>query len=199
MSPSSSAPQLSLFDKAARPAEELPPGLSFQPDVLTPAEEANALAHLAQLPLQPFQFHGWQGNRRTLSFGWGYDYGSERKVKAPDIPDFLLPLRARAAAFADLDPRGLEMAHVIHYPVGAGIGWHRDKAAFGQVVGLSLLSPCTIRLRKKTGEGKWQRYSFPTEPRAGYLFSGRARSEWEHSVAPLEVERYSVTFRTLAR
>lgn len=175
-----------------------PPGLAFRADVLTVAEEAAALARLAALPYEPFRFHGWQGNRRTISFGWRYDYGAERKEKAPDLPDFLLPLRARAAAFAGLDPRALEMAHIIHYPVGAGIGWHRDKKVFGQVVGLSLLSPCTIRLRRQTGVGKWARFSFLAEPRAAYLFSGPARAEWEHSIAPLEVERYSVTFRTLA-
>jgi len=31
------------------------------------------------------------------------------------------------------------------YRPGAGIGWHRDKAQFDEVVGVSLLAPCCQR------------------------------------------------------
>jgi alkylated DNA repair dioxygenase AlkB len=47
-----------------------------------------------------------------------------------------------------------EHALVIEYGSGAGIGWHRDKAVFGEVVGISLLSPCVFRMRRKEGERK---------------------------------------------
>jgi len=38
---------------------------------------------------------------------------------------------------------------VIEYGPGAGIGWHRDKAVFGDVIGVSLFSPCVIHFRQK--------------------------------------------------
>jgi len=36
---------------------------------------------------------------------------------------------------------------VTEYSPGAGIGWHKDRPEFEQVVGVSLLSPCLFRLR----------------------------------------------------
>jgi alkylated DNA repair dioxygenase AlkB len=35
-------------------------------------------------------------------------------------------------------------------------------------------------------------------PRSAYLLSGPARNIWEHSIAPLDEHRYSITLRTLA-
>jgi alkylated DNA repair dioxygenase AlkB len=86
---------------------------------------------------------------------------------------------------------------VTEYGPGAGIGWHRDKSVFGETVGVSLLSPCVLRLRRKAGEKKWERANVQVEPRSAYLLSGAARSEWEHSIPPVEALRYSVTFRSL--
>lgn len=84
---------------------------------------------------------------------------------------------------------------VTEYGPGAGIGWHRDKAVFGEVVGVSLLSPCALRLRRKVGERKWERANVKAEPRSVYLLSGPAHTEWEHSIRPVDSVRYSVTFR----
>ena len=86
---------------------------------------------------------------------------------------------------------------VTEYGPGAGIGWHRDKAVFGETVGVSLLSPCVLRLRRKVGERKWERGNLTAEPRSAYLLSGPARSEWEHSIPPVDALRYSITFRNL--
>ena len=80
-----------------------------------------------------------------------------RLRKAQDIPDFLLSLRKAAAAFAGVEPEGLQHVLVTEYGPGAGIGWHRDKSVFGETVGVSLLSPCVLRLRGKVGERKWER------------------------------------------
>ena len=82
------------------------------------------------------------------------------------------------------------------YDVGAGIGWHRDKGEFGQIVGLSLLAPCTFRLRRTRG-ATWERASIIAEPRSAYLMSGPSRSEWEHSIPPVDALRYSITLRNL--
>jgi alkylated DNA repair dioxygenase AlkB len=87
---------------------------------------------------------------------------------------------------------------VTEYGPGAGIGWHRDKAVFDEVVGVSLATACTLRLRRKTG-ASWERRSTELLPRSVYLFSGEVRSDWEHSIPPVPQIRYSLTFRTLAR
>jgi alkylated DNA repair dioxygenase AlkB len=90
----------------------------------------------------------------------------------------------------------LEHALILDYPPGAAIGWHKDRPAFGDVIGISLLAPCTFRLRRKTGT-TWERLSLTAEARSAYLLRGAARNEWEHSIPPVDARRYSITFRTL--
>jgi len=191
--------QFDLFggpDPGPGPGPALPDGFKYAPDLLGPADEAALLAHVRELPFRDFEFHGYTGRRRVVSFGWHYDFAERRLRKADDIPAFLLALREPAAAFAGLAPAALQHVLVTEYAPGAGIGWHRDKAVFGEVVGISLLSPCTFRLRRAAGEG-WERVNVPAEPRSAYLLSGPSRTEWEHSVPPVGALRYSVTFRNL--
>ena len=107
---------------------------------------------------------------------------------------YILP--ARAADFAGLAPEDLPHALVTEYSPGTTIGWHRDKGVFNDVVGVSLLAPCTFRLRRKAGSG-WERYSLHVAPRSAYLLRGTARTEWEHSIPAVEALRYSITFRSL--
>lgn len=96
-----------------------------------------------------------------------------------------------------MGPEELQHVLVTEYSAGAGIGWHRDKAVFDEVVGVSLLAQCVLRLRRKAGERKWERANVTAEPRSAYLLSGPARSDWEHSIPPLDSLRYSITFRNL--
>ncbi len=116
--------------------------------------------------------------------------------EAAAIPPFLHRLQAQAAAFAGLRPEELPHVLVTEYGAGAAIGWHRDKGVFGEVIGISLLSPCVFRLRRRVGS-RWERYSLKAEPRSAYLLRGAARMEWEHSIPAVEALRYSITFRTL--
>jgi len=185
------------FAPGVDPAREFPQGFVYRPELIGPAEEAALLACVRPLPFREFEFHGYTGKRRVVSFGWQYDFSARHLRKADDIPDFLLALRRTAAAFAGLEPEALQHVLVTEYGVGAAIGWHRDKAVFGQVVGVSLLSPCVLRLRRKVGERKWERVNVNAEPRSAYLLTGPARSEWEHSIPPLDSPRYSITFRNL--
>ena len=178
-------------------APKLPEGFRYRPELIGPDDEAALLARVRGLPFREFEFHGYTGKRRTVSFGWHYDFTGRQLRKADEIPDFLLPLRRMAAAFADMEPEEFQHVLVIEYGAGAGIGWHRDKAVFGEVVGVSLLSPCVFRLRRKVGERKWERANLAVEPRSAYHLSGPARSVWEHSIPQAEELRYSVTFRTL--
>jgi hypothetical protein len=82
----------------------------------------------------------------------------------------------------------------VWHDIGAPIGWHKDKAVFGDVIGISLLSAAPFRLRRPVGE-KWERVTIVAEPRSVYLLRGPSRTEWEHSIPPVERLRYSVTFR----
>ena len=187
------ADQMSLF---GAPPGGLPEGLSYRPELIDAAEERALIARLQELPFEPFEFQGFLGKRRTVSFGWSYRFDGSGLAQAEPIPDWLLPLRSRAAAFAGLAPDSLEHALLIEYDVGAGLGWHRDRPVFGDVIGVSLLSPAPLRFRRRAGD-KWQRFTLQAAPRSAYALRGAARSEWEHSLAPVATLRYSATFRTL--
>jgi alkylated DNA repair dioxygenase AlkB len=173
-----------------------PEGFHYQAEVLPIDEEQVLVARVQKLPLKEFEFHGYVGKRRTFSYGWHYDFGEEKLQPADEIPEFLRKLRERAAIFAGLTPNDLPHALVTEYGPGAAIGWHRDKGVFDDVVGISLLSSCNFRLRRKTAAG-WERYSQIIEPRSAYLLRGAARTEWEHSIPGVESLRYSITFRSL--
>jgi alkylated DNA repair dioxygenase AlkB len=175
---------------------EFPPGFRYASEVIPAAVQQAALHELGAMPLKAFNFHGFEGKRRVISFGWRYDFTTERLMRGEPIPDVLLPLRSLAAQFAGLFEEHLQQALVTEYGPGAPIGWHRDKAVFGAIVGISLLSSCTFRLRRRVG-AKWERFSLTAEPGSAYLLSGPARQEWEHSIPPVEQTRYSITFREL--
>ena len=188
--------QHDLFGGPPSAAPDHPEGFRIQLDLIRPSEEAALLGHIRELAFRAFEFHGYTGNRRVVSFGWKYDFEKRKLEQADGIPDWLRPLRAAAAGFAGIEPERLQQALVSEYQAGAGIGWHRDKAVFGEVVGVSLLAPCTFRLRRKEGD-RWQRKNLIAEPRSAYLLSGVARTDWEHSIPPVETLRYSITFRNL--
>lgn len=172
-------------------------GFSYRPEVLDHAEEQTLLTHVRNLPFREFEFHGYTGKRRVVSFGWKYDFSGQKLRKAETIPDFLSPLRAKAAAFARLEPEAFEQILVTEYAPGAGIGWHRDKGVFGEVVGISLLASCILRFRRKVDQ-KWERFNVLAEPRSAYHLAGPARAEWQHSILRVDALRYSITFRTMS-
>src|SRR5437868_1856483 len=133
-----------------------PAGFAYQPDALSGAEERAWVKKLEALPFQPFEFHGYLGKRRIVSFGWRYDYAGRRLRDSPPIPSFLLELRAQAAGFGAIPAQSLQQILVTEYAPGAGIGWHRDKKMFQDIVAVSFLAPCTLRFRRKEGDG-WRR------------------------------------------
>jgi alkylated DNA repair dioxygenase AlkB len=177
-------------------ATRFPSGFRYEPEILSRAEESTLVEHIRELPFREFDFHGFLGKRRVVSFGWKYDFSARLLLRANDIPDFILPIRQQAASFAGMPAESLQQVLVTEYAAGAGIGWHRDKQEFGEIVGISLVSPCLFRLRRKIGE-KWERVSVAAEARSAYLMSGASRSEWEHSIPAVESLRYSLTFRNL--
>jgi alkylated DNA repair dioxygenase AlkB len=191
------ARQLDLLGgNAADPG--LPEGLAYRADLLGAEEEEALVARIGALPFAPFQFHGFEGKRRTVSFGWQYRFDGWGWAEAEPMPDWLLPSRDKAAAFAGFPPGDLVHALIIEYQPGAGIGWHRDRPDFGEVVGISLLSEAPLRFRCREG-AKWRRFTLAAAPRSAYHLAGPARSQWEHSIAAVAALRYSITFRTLRR
>ena len=177
--------------------DALPEGFRYQGRLLTEAEEESLVRELAALPFEPFDFHGYKANRQVVGFGFRYDYGSRQVVDAPPLPSFLDPLRGKIAEAFGRSAEAFQQVLINEYRPGAGIGWHRDKPQFGEVVGVSLLAPCTFRFRRKNG-ARWDRVSLSVDSRSAYLLSGPSRTVWEHSIPPLDRHRYSVTFRTLA-
>ena len=180
--------QPALFDLAAID------GFLYRENLFSAAEEAGFVRQFEKPAFKPFEFHGHLGNRRIVSFGFRYDYGGRCLAAAPPMPDFLQPLKNIAARFSGLPADSFTHALVTEYAPGAGIGWHRDKPMFRNVVALSFLSPCRLRFRRRVGE-TWRREAVAVAPRSGYRLAGEARSVWEHSIPAMETLRYSVTFR----
>jgi alkylated DNA repair dioxygenase AlkB len=186
--------QLNFFSSDAAAA---PDGLHYQPDFISAAEERDLIERIRALPLAPFQFGAFEGKRQVASFGWRYDYAQQKLEMAEDLPAWLEPFIARIAAFGELPASSIRQVLCTEYDVGVSIGWHRDKPHFAEVFGLSLASACKLRFRRKAG-AKWERFTLAAQPRSLYMMSEAARHVWEHSIPPVELPRYSITFRTMA-
>ena len=176
----------------------LPNGFIYQPDLLDIEEERLLLEHIASLPFEPVEFRGFTAKRRAIHFGVGYDFADRAITPAPRIPEYLLPVRARAAAVAAEPPESFTEGLVMEYPPGAVIGWHRDAPKFGPtVLGISLGSPARMRFKRTKGEADVERAQIVLEPRSSYAPKGEARSQWQHSIPAVESLRYSITFRSV--
>lgn len=185
------AAQADLFGRA------LLPGLAVAEAFVTAAEEAALIANIEDAGLETFQFQQWEGKRLTRSFGWSYDFQTGTFARAEPIPEWLAPIAARAERFANLTPGSIAQALLISYGPGAGIGWHKDRPVFEHVVGISLGAEAAMRFRRRRQEG-FDRFALPLAPRSIYHLFGEARHDWEHSIAPIEAARWSITLRSLA-
>jgi alkylated DNA repair dioxygenase AlkB len=188
--------QLTFLPESTVPDSARPEGLRYQPEFITADEERALIAHIRALPLAPFQFGAFEGKRRVLSFGWRYDFTEHRLRETETLPAWIMPAIGRIENFSARPAGSIQQVLFTEYEAGTSIGWHRDKAHFDLVFGLSLASSCKFRFRRKQGT-RWERYTLDADPRSLYLMSGEARSVWEHSIPPVEATRYSITFRTL--
>jgi len=173
------------------------PGLAFRRDFISASEEVGLIAHIDAESLSPFKFQKWTGKRLTRSYGWSYDFESGSFAPAEPIPDWLQSVKARAAEFVGLRLDDLVQALLIRYDPGAGIGWHKDRPVFEHVLGISLGNATTLRLRRRNAAG-FERAKADLPPRSIYHLSSEVRHEWEHSIAAMDVPRWSVTFRSLS-
>ncbi|MDQ1191823.1 hypothetical protein QE419_000589 [Brevundimonas vesicularis] len=164
-------------------------GFDYWADVLSAPEQAGLVAALQTLAFKPYEHLGYLGHRRIAAFDRGGD--------GAGWPAFLSILMARLAGRLDLDGAAFVQVLVNEYAPGAGIGWHRDRPVYGEILGVSLLAPCVMRLRRSQGAGFLRRNAALARGSV-YRLSGEARAAWEHSITPMTALRYSVTFRTLA-
>jgi DNA oxidative demethylase len=197
------APQPPLFS-----SEELPPGFGVRRDFIDAAEERALVAAIERLEFSSVELRGVVAKRRTVHYGWSYRYGTRTAEPGVAIPGFLLPSRARAAAWAGIDAEAFGEALVTEYPAGAGIGWHRDAPMFGDVIaGVSLMSACRMKFRPYVSPAdlapahqrppRRATHEVDLPPRSAYLIAGIARRDFEHSIPETAGLRYSITFRTL--
>jgi DNA oxidative demethylase len=183
-----------LFDDDVR----VPQGLRHSDEFLSVAEESALVSRFSSLDFHEVRMRGVTARRRVVQYGWKYSFETFKMTEGPALPDYLVPIRDRAAAFAGLPPAQLSEALLTEYSPGATIGWHRDAPGFGVVVGISLGTTCRFRFRR--GEtGNWETFELPLEPRSIYVLEGEARSDWQHSIPAVKSLRYSITFRTLRR
>jgi alkylated DNA repair dioxygenase AlkB len=187
-----------LFDIPAK----VPDGFVYHQNFISEAEENELIREIQTISLTPFQYYQFTGKRRTVSFGWQYEFGEKEITTAPEIPAFLLPLRTRAGNLFNIDPESLVQASIIEYSIGSPIGWHRDIPHFGMVVGISLAGACRMRLRpySRSRSKKLTRdeiLSIELQPRSIYLMSGASRQDWQHSIPPVKELRYAIMMRTL--
>ena len=173
------------------------PGLAYREQAISEAEEEALVENLVAADLSPFRFHGWLGNRKTQSFGWRYDFEDASFTPTEPVPEWLERLREAAAGFAEVRPDDFVHVLLARYDPGAGIGWHRDRDVFEKVVGFSLLTPATLRFRRRK-PGGFDRANLDVAPRSAYLLTGEVRWDWEHRIVPGDELRFSITFRTLS-
>jgi alkylated DNA repair dioxygenase AlkB len=186
---------MSPAEVESRPDGTLPDGFAYGADLVPESLARELVARFAVLPFKNFDFHGFQGNRRIVSYGWRYDYSGRGQLReSGPAPDFLDPLKQIAADFSGLKSEDFQQALITEYVPGAGIGWHRDKPMFEDVVAFSFENPCRLRFRRKN-DG-WDRAALSVAPRSAYLLRGPAREQWEHSIPAVDALRYAVTLRT---
>jgi alkylated DNA repair dioxygenase AlkB len=181
---------------------DLPEGFRYADDFITHAEEISLVSSIGGVKFSNFEMRGVVARRRVAFFGSAYD---SRTAPTAPLPGFLFPLRDKLGSWVGVDPADFAMGLINEYPPGAPIGWHRDAPQYEIVTGVSLLTPCRLKLRRyvspsaQTGAGRPRKTTHEIEllPRSAYLISGEARRNYEHSIPPVDALRYSITFRTL--
>ena len=184
------------FRKTVEKENSLPQGFIFSPEFLTSAEEHDLLAFFSTVAFRTLEMYGVTAKRRIQQFGWHYAFESYQLTPADPIPANFAGLAARSAALADIDASEWSEALVTQYPLGSGIGWHRDAPVFGVVAGISLQGACRMRFQTGTGAARMTS-AIALPPRSIYVLTGEARTKWQHMIPPVREPRYSITLRTL--
>jgi alkylated DNA repair dioxygenase AlkB len=182
-------------------AQELPQGLVYEPNFLTPGEEDALVAHIAPLQLREAAFREYFAKRRVAHFHDGadaprYDDGGADAFSSGPLPPFLVDLREKVARRLDVPARDFIHVLVSEYRPGTPIGWHRDKPQYGIVVGISLAGVGRMRWRPYAHQDAQHTVALDLARRSMYVMRGAIRWQWQHSMPPMRELRYSITLRT---
>ncbi len=194
--------QASLFDEP----QSLPEGLTYQTDFLSAAEERQLLGEIAPLPLREAKFREFFAKRRVAHFheeqqapdGQDGGDGADALASGP-LPPFLVALRGKVGAWLGMPPAAFVHALVSEYRIGTPIGWHRDKPAYGIVVGISLAGFGRMRFRPYAAQDAKHTRVLDVASRSIYVMRDAVRWQWQHSMLPTRELRYSITMRTAAQ
>jgi alkylated DNA repair dioxygenase AlkB len=163
----------------------LPQGFVYVEEFIDAAVEHGLLDAIARLPLQEARYKQYTARRRIALF-------------EDAMPEFLMPLRAKIAAWLGVPEAALRHALVNEYRPGTPLGWHRDAPDYGRVAGVSLGGWARMRLRPcgQPKVAKGDVIDLNLAPRSAYRMEGPARWAWQHSIPATKALRYSITFRT---
>jgi alkylated DNA repair dioxygenase AlkB len=177
----------------------LPSGFTYVPDFLTVPEEDDLIQTVSKIELHKFLFQGFEAKRKVASFGYDYSFDKRMLTKGKQLPVAFHPIVEKVSVFLDVPKDNFAELLVTEYPVGSVINWHRDAPPFDLIAGISLQTDCIFRLRPhdKEKQGRKSIISIPVKRRSLYIMHGSARTEWQHSTAPVKEIRYSITLRTL--
>src|SRR5678816_1053887 len=126
----------------------MPEGLLYQEEFLSQEDEAHLLGEIRRLPLEEAKYRSFTARRRIAAYGSSYDFETNELAPAPEIPQFLLPLRSRVSSLLGTEETRFVHALVTEYRPATELGWHRDIGEFGIVVGISLAGTCRMRFRR---------------------------------------------------
>ena len=74
--------QADLFERVP----DIPEGMRYAPELISPDDEHALLKKLPTMPFKEFEFHGFLGKRRVVSFGWHYDFNGGSLLTAGELP-----------------------------------------------------------------------------------------------------------------
>lgn len=177
-----------------------PEGFELREHFLGVDEEHHLLEAIATVPLAPARYKAYTARRLVASFGGEFDYDANVLREGAPLPDFLTPLRERAADWLGVAASEFVHALIAQYPPGTPLGWHRDVPDFERVFGVSLGGSARMRLRRhpeltpRHARGGALDVELP--PRSAYQLNGPARWAWQHAIAPTTEMRWSITLRT---
>jgi alkylated DNA repair protein (DNA oxidative demethylase) len=178
---------------------KIPEGLIYYPNFISIEEEKKLLAFIQTLEFHKIVIFEQEAKRTVAHFGYKYNYEKASLTKGNPFPPILKELSNKCADLANIPHEKIVQCLISYYPVGATIGWHRDKFIFGpKVIGVSLLSNCLMRFQLKKNEKRFV-YEQELASCSAYILSGKARFNWDHSIPAVKKDRYSITFRTCSK
>ena len=167
-------------------------GLQYFPSFVSEDEQRELEQMLASLRYRDILMRGMVAKRKVCCFGFDYVYSRRDVVPTVPMPELIGALRERVERLV-CDGSAMNQAIVTSYPAGAGINWHTDSPVFGpSIVGISLGAEARLLLRHGN-----ERHRILLPSGSAYARAGVARSAWQHRVAPVPGQRYSITFRSL--